>query len=172
MANGVSEIVALAIGILLAHLSGTRWVPSVFCFIVSIVGGAMTLGVKDRVTQLAGYNLIYFFPVASALLYSWLSSAIGGTTKKIVFNVVLQLGYCAGNIVGPQAAGDAPEYHLGKVFMIIMFAISAFATVAISLTHHIWNVSRERAGEGKDEPALSELADHTDKELRSFRYPL
>lgn len=171
MATGASEIVALAIGVLLAHFSHTRWVPSVFCFAVAIVGGAMTLGVQDKITQLAGYNLIYFFPVASALLYSWLSSAIGGTTKKIVFNVVLQLGYCAGNIVGPQAAGDAPDYHLGKVFMIVMFAVSAVAVCAMSAVHARWNRQREQGHEGSEESALTDLADYTDKERRSFRYP-
>lgn len=172
MSTGGSEVVALMLAIGIAYVTNTRWIPSVFSFVIAIVGGALVLSVKDQVTQVAGYNLIFFFPVASALLYSWLSSAIGGTTKRIVFNVVLQLGYCAGNIIGPQAAGQGPDYRLGKSIMLAMFVVSALATVAISAVHFAWNRQRDHAREqGQDEAALSELADHTDKELRSFRYP-
>lgn len=172
MSTGVSEIVAIILAILIAHATNTRFIPGVFSFIIAIIGGALVLSVNDQVTQVAGYNLIFFFPIGSALLYSWLSSAIGGTTKKIVFNVVLQFGYSAGNIIGPQAAGVAPHYRLGKAVMLAMFSISALAMCAISLVHFIWNRQRDRAHEkGQDESALSGLADHTDKELRSFRYP-
>jgi predicted MFS family arabinose efflux permease len=177
MSTGGSEVVALALGIAIAYATNTRWIPGVFSFVVAIAGGAMVLKSTDQVTQVAGYNLIFFFPVASALLYSWLSSAIGGTTKKIVFNVVLQLGYCAGNIIGPQTAGQGPHYRLGKSVMLAMFVVSAASMTAMSAVHYARNKSRDRqnaassTAQEANEPTLSELADYTDKELRSFRYP-
>lgn len=173
MSTGLAEIVAIVLGVIVTRYSGTRVIPGVFSFIVAIVGGAMLIGVNDKITKLAGYNLIFFFPVASPLLYSWLSSAVAGTTKKIVFNVVLQLGYCAGNIIGPQTAlqREAPEFTTGKITMLVMFVISACCLSAIGLVHLLWNRARDARGEGADDPKLAELADHTDKELRSFRYP-
>lgn len=171
MSTGASEIVAIMLGILIAHLSRTRAVPGVFSFIVAMIGGILLLTVKDKVTQVAAYNLIFFFPVASPLVYSWLSSCIGGTTKKIVFNVTLQLAYTSGNVIGPQLAGEAPTYHQGKLVMCVMFGVCIVLITSISIIHLLWNRQREANHEGENDSKLSELADYTDKELRSFRYP-
>lgn len=171
MSTGGSEIVALMLGIVIAHYSGTRAVPGVFSFLVAIVGGILLLTNGDKVTLVAAYNLIFFFPVASPLVYSWLSSCLGGTTKKIVFNVALQLAYTSGNVIGPQIAGVGPNYRQGKLVMCIMFAISIVLITSISLVHLVWNRRREARHDGQHDSALSELADYTDKELGSFRYP-
>lgn len=172
MANGGSEVVSLLLAIVIAYMTNTRWAPSCFALLVSIVGGAMVIGSSGKIVQLVGFVLTTFFAVAAALLYSWISSAVGGSTKRTVFNTTLQLGYCAGNIVGPQLAGTAPDYRQGKLLMLIMFALSAVSVCAMSSVHYVWNKMRNRVNAGKDDPPLSELADHTDMELRSFRYPL
>lgn len=171
MSTGGSEIVAVMLGVVIAHLTGTRLVPGVFSYLVAMVGGIMLLTVKDQVTQVAAYNLVFFFPVATPLVYSWLSSCLGGTTKKIVFNVVLQLAYTSGNVIGPQLAGSSPGYRQGKLVMCVMFGICIVCLAALSAVHLVWNRSREAKNEGEHESKLSELADYTDKELRSFRYP-
>ncbi|UZJ54893.1 hypothetical protein CBS101457_004213 [Exobasidium rhododendri] len=171
MSTGASEIVAIAIGVVIAYYTKTRAVPGVFSFLIALIGGILLLTVTDKVTQVAAYCLIFFFPVASPLVYSWLSSCLGGTTKKIVFNVVLQLAYTTGNVVGPQVAGVAPSYHQGKLVMCVMFGICIVLVSLISIIHFIWNKKREANGEGEGEVSLSDLADYTDKELRSFRYP-
>jgi ACS family allantoate permease-like MFS transporter len=171
MSTGAAEIVAILLGVLIARLTKTRVVPGVFSFIVALIGGILLLTITDKVTQVAAYCLIFFFPVASPLVYSWLSSSVGGTTKKIVFNVILQLGYTSGNVIGPQLAGVSPQYHQGKLVMCVMFGVCIVLFIAISSVHYLWNKQRNANHEGQDEPELADLADYTDKELRSFRYP-
>jgi hypothetical protein len=85
---------------------------------------------QHSTSLMAGYALVFFYPVgfasglslgsrrcsksiadppngmwvacqvASPFYYSWLSSCVGGSSKKICFNVFLQIGYCVGNIIG------------------------------------------------------------------------
>lgn len=46
-----------------------------------------------------------------------MTAGVGGSTKKVAFGMAYQLGYTAGNIVGPQTyrAYDAPNYYVSVV---------------------------------------------------------
>ncbi|KAG8878927.1 hypothetical protein FRB98_005910 [Tulasnella sp. 332] len=176
MSTGASEVVAVMLGITLAWLTKTRVIPGVFSFAVAIVGGIMMIALpaSNKAGRMAGYAIVYFYPVASPFYYSWLSSCIGGASKKIVFNVFLQVGYCVGNIIGPQTyrASDAPNYLPAKAVLIAMFVVSATCLIGISLVHYFENRSRDQKQElGLDEPENVAFMDWTDREMRSFRYP-
>jgi hypothetical protein len=48
------------------------------------------------------------------LMLSLISSNVAGFTKKATVNAVFFIGYCAGNIAGPQffVAAEAPNYQV------------------------------------------------------------
>jgi MFS family permease len=194
MAPGFAEGVFIAAGAWLANRTGSRAIPGCAAFLVALVGGALMISPSlTSAVKFLGYTIVFAYPVASPVsaflcdsppelrtdllipqfYYSWLSSCIGGTTKRIVFNAALQLGYSAGNIVGPQLyrQQDAPNYLPAKIAMEAMFGISASCLVAIALIHRYWNHKRDAAGEVEEHNALEGLEDRTDKDLQSFRYP-
>lgn len=111
---------------------------------------------------------------ADFVIFQWLSSCIAGTSKKIVFNVWLQVFYCVGNVLGPQTyrSEDAPNYVPAKVTLIAMFGVSSLCLIGISLLHFYENRARDKKEEfGQGEPEDVAFKDWTDKEIRSFRYP-
>lgn len=64
-------------------------------------------------------------------------------------------------------------YTPAKVTMIVMLGLVATCMGTIGLLHKRWNTQRDRAEEfGQDEPENIEFSDMTDKQMRSFRYPL
>lgn len=117
MGPGLAEIVAVAMGVYVAFLTKTRVVPGVLCFLIAIIGAAMIISPISNATKMLGLCFIYAFPTASPLFYSWLSSSIGGTSKKIVFNVVLQLGYC--KYLSPSASDTLLSLHLSISLSLI-----------------------------------------------------
>jgi len=176
MSTGASEVVAVMLAIAISVWTKTRVIPGVFSFVVAIVGGVMMVAIpaSDKAGRMAGYALVFFYAASTPFYYSGLSSSVGGATKRIVFNVFLQLGYCTGNIIGPQTyrASDAPHYLPAKITMIAMFVVSALCLVGISLVHMIDNRKRDkRLDELEAEPLDVAFLDWTDKEMWSFRYP-
>lgn len=102
------------------------------------------------------------------------------------------IGYCAGNIIGPQLffQSEAPSYPSGFLAMMICFAIGFAACVALRFYLPWQNRLRDQAGGvlevsggrshdgssvGGDGTATTQalslnLADKTDKEIPQFRY--
>lgn len=56
----------------------------------------------------------YIVPISVLFVINFMTAGVGGSTKKVAFGVAYQLGYTAGNIVGPQTyrAYDAPDYYV------------------------------------------------------------
>ena len=106
MCQGAAEVVAVAIGTTLFVLLRRRDIPSVFGYVVAIVGTAMMtwLDSSMKVSRMAGESsltglaLLYFFPISYPMIYSWQSNGVSGTTKRIIFNSSLQVAYCVGNV--------------------------------------------------------------------------
>lgn len=112
MCQGAAEVTGVAIGTVMFVKLKRRDIPSVFGSIVAICGAVMLIAVPHsmKITQMAGMfawlahphatglSLVFFYPVSYPMIYSWQSSAVSGTTKRIVFNASLQVAYCAGNV--------------------------------------------------------------------------
>lgn len=109
MAPGAMEVVAVYFGAWLSHVTHTRVIPGVLMYILAIVGGVMMIAIPSTSSagRYSGYVICFTYPVASPFIYSFLSSSVSGTTKRIVFNMVLQVGYSVGNLIGPQKIGRA-----------------------------------------------------------------
>ncbi|WFD34157.1 hypothetical protein MCUN1_000993 [Malassezia cuniculi] len=177
MCQGASEVVAVAIGTVLFVTLRRRDVPSVFGYLVAITGTAMMtwLDPSMKVSRMAGLALLYFFPISYPMIYSWQSNGVSGTTKRIIFNASLQVAYCLGNAVGPQAFAErdkAGGYLPAKINMLVMYAVSGVFICLISFVHWRWNQSRTEELACDDAEALRvALSDLTDKERPTYKYP-
>ncbi|SYW79170.1 related to DAL5 - Allantoate and ureidosuccinate permease [Ustilago bromivora] len=192
MAPGAMEVVAVYFGAWLSHVTHTRVIPGVLMYILAIVGGVMMIAIPSTSSsgRYSGYVICFTYPVASPFIYSFLSSSVSGTTKRIVFNMVLQVGYSVGNLIGPQTyrVKDAPGYVPAKITLVVVFGVAAACLVGIGGVHARWNrrnglggwkdvVSAGEDGmegeeEGKREVDDGEdLSDLTDKQRSKFRYP-
>ncbi|KAK4689620.1 MFS transporter, ACS family, allantoate permease, partial [Tremellales sp. Uapishka_1] len=183
MAPGVSEAIGVVVGCLLAKTTRSRCWSGVACIAVAVIGVIMMLAIptEQKYARYAGYCLLYWWPVCVIFVLSWLSSCVSGTTKKVMFNLAYNLGYCVGNILGPQTfrASDAPNYPIAKGVMLAFIIMSGVFLILIWGVHLIWNKRRDRqdaadkaAGIVYEVPLNVEFLDLTDKEQRAFRYPL
>lgn len=178
MAPGAFEVVAVYFGAWLSYKTKTRVIPGVLMYMVAVVGGTMMIAIpaSAKAARFTGFVIVYAYPVASPFLYSWLSSSVSGTTKRIVFNTFLQVGYSVGNLIGPQTyrAKDAPDYIPAKITLITMFGVASMCLSAISATHYLWNKKNGMLGKGEEGEEMEDhedLTDLTDKQRASFRYP-
>lgn len=59
-------------------------------------------------------NHSFLDPNAILVVLAFITSGIGGSTKKLAFGASFQLGYAVGNICGPQTFKDseAPHYFV------------------------------------------------------------
>ncbi|KAG0686503.1 hypothetical protein C6P40_003927 [Pichia californica] len=128
--------------------------------------------------RLAGYYLFYISPVGMICCLSCFTSNVAGHTKKITINAFYLIGYCVGNLIGPQTfiASQAPQYRGGQISMVVCYAVS---TILIAwLYYNYWSENKRRdalLAEGTLElPDIEniEFADLTDKENVKFRYKL
>ncbi|KAH7012470.1 uncharacterized protein B0I36DRAFT_369630 [Microdochium trichocladiopsis] len=106
------------------------------------------------------------------------TSNIGGFTKKTTSNAMIFIGYCAGNIIGPQLffESEAPSYLSGFLAMMLCFGLGFAACVALRFYLPWQNRRRDRAdgmheieANGAAHGSLN-LMDKTDKEIPQFRY--
>ncbi|RSL44364.1 hypothetical protein CEP54_014711 [Fusarium duplospermum] len=86
-------------------------------------------------SQLFTQQLESFMAVAPAfpLMMSLSASNIAGFTKKSTVMAMIFLGYCAGNLSGPQffISTEAPSYHTAYTTILACFAITIVLVVAM-----------------------------------------
>lgn len=69
---------------------------------------------EEKLSRLAGFWLIQCISPAFPLMMSLFASNIAGFTKKSTVAPLIFVGYCVGNLVGPQffINKEAPNYHV------------------------------------------------------------
>lgn len=126
--------------------------------------------------QMAGlFMYSYFSPLSYIGIISTISSNTAGRTKKTVQSALMLIGYCVGNLIGPQTfkPSETPGYQTAKVAMAACSAAALCVQVALLALNFYSNKKRDR--EGNVLPAEiknSEFADLTDFENPEFRYEL
>ncbi|KAI4696009.1 uncharacterized protein J4E88_000180 [Alternaria novae-zelandiae] len=127
---------------------------------------------------LAGYYMIGAFVGSLVIALQFPASNVGGYTKRTTSTAFVFLGYCVGNIIGPQAflAKEAPKYETG-VKMILGCAVSqvvlALCLRALLLRR---NAQRDREeaesahAQGTYPSDVDAIEDTTDFHNRKFRY--
>lgn len=122
--------------------------------------------------KLAGFTLYTLAPIGFICILSSIGSNILGTTKKQTCNAIFLIGYCVGNLIGPQTfkSNEAPTYTSAKLAIVICGAIALFTLILIWIYYIYENRRRDRSGVAEVQIENIEFADLTDKENPNFRY--
>ena len=70
--------------------------------------------------RLAGYYMTQASPTPFVAILSLISTNVAGYTKKTTIAALYLIGYCVGNIIGPQTfrPSDAPRYVPAEITII------------------------------------------------------
>ncbi|CAH2354555.1 allantoate permease [[Candida] railenensis] len=125
---------------------------------------------SNTTLQFCGYTLAGIGPIGFICVLSLVASNVGGHTKKVTTNAIFLIGYCTGNLIGPQTfrSTDAPLYNKAKIGIV---ACGSVALVVLVLTWmaYIWENKKKEMLED-DGVENSEFLDLTDGENPKFRY--
>ncbi|KAL3429079.1 major facilitator superfamily domain-containing protein [Aspergillus tetrazonus] len=156
-----------------------RKVPNSRLYIVSGAWAMFTvdfsrwqLPSSQRAARIIGFYLINFFSSAWVQCIAMGTSNVAGHTKKATMAAATFMGYSLGNIVGPLTfdANDAPRYDPGFRATVICFAIC----FVLAQVFRALMLAQNKRRNSKYGPPTQEhgLEDLTDRENKSFRYPL
>lgn len=93
-----------------------------------------TNGNGYSIARLIGYYMTQANPATGATVLSLISSNVAGYTKKATVAAFYLIGYCAGNIIGPQTfhPKDAPRYVPAEITMMICYALCVLDLIFIA----------------------------------------
>lgn len=80
----------------------------------------VALPIKNSKGRLAGYYFTQASPVPFVTLLSLISTNVAGYTKKTTVAALYLIGYCVGNIIGPQTfrPSDGPRYVPAEITIL------------------------------------------------------
>lgn len=163
--------------ILLAYCS--RWFPRLHIAIAStamilIASCMLAFANQNQSARLAGYYLNNISPMGMTCALSCFASNTAGHTKKVTVNAIFLVGYCVGNLIGPQTfiESQAPSYSGAKIAIVVCYCISLILLILIFLNYKRENRKRDRLGIQETHIQNVEFADLTDKENPNFRYSI
>ncbi|KAF3035115.1 hypothetical protein E8E12_005159 [Didymella heteroderae] len=136
----------------------------------------VALPLSNNSGRLAGYYLTQASPTPFVALLSLLSSNVAGYTKKTTVAAMYLIGYCVGNIIGPQTfrPGDAPRYVPAEVTIIVCWGVCLGILAFIHLYCVRQNKKKAaiRAAPNYVKLENQEWLDLTDRENPEFIYTL
>ncbi|KAL6244412.1 hypothetical protein RBB50_008654 [Rhinocladiella similis] len=151
---------------------------------ICIIGSGLLVGLPDsnKWGRLVGLWLCFFQGLGFSMSLTMVSSNIAGYTKKQLTAAILFVGYCVGNIIGPQTfkSSEAPHYHSAYVAMMVGYIIKLVAIVLLYIYMFSVNKKRDReaaaaglVGELEEREAIERgMHDVTELDNKGFRYTL
>lgn len=131
----------------------------------------------NKKVEYAGYALTSMLVVTIIVVESLIASNVAGHTKKIVTNAIFLIGYCTGNIIGPQTfkSNEAPNYTSACVAMVVCSCVCLLLMIALWVDYSLDNKKREQKANDPTTIEFAmienhEFADLTDKQNPLFRY--
>ena len=156
--------------------------------LIALTGCAMVyaLPTYHKWARLGGMWLFPAYAAAMPLSLSIIASNVAGYTKKSTVLAVLFIGYCAGNIIGPQLffANEAPKYESAFEGILVCMALAVVSILALRQYMDWGNKRRDQeqcvhidpelqGSERSTEEHLAEAGlDETDWANKKFRYYL
>lgn len=144
---------------------------------ITIVSFCLLAFANNPNAEYAGYALTSMLVVTLIVIESLIASNVAGHTKKVVTNAIFLIGYCAGNLIGPQTFLDdqAPQYTGACIAMVICGCVCLVLLLVLWFDYTSDNRRREAK---KDDPTVieflmienHEFADLTDQQNPLFRY--
>ncbi|OCK81997.1 membrane transporter [Lepidopterella palustris CBS 459.81] len=176
--GGAVEIVSLIVCGFLGDRYGRRILISCSGLCLAILGMILivALPLHNNKGRLAGYYMSQASPTPFVALLSLISSNVAGYTKKTTVAAMYLIGYCTGNIIGPQTfrASDAPRYVPAEITIIVCWGV---CLVDLLFIHVYCKWQNKKKAELRSHPGYVKLdnqewLDLTDKENPEFVYTL
>ncbi|KAF2739515.1 membrane transporter [Polyplosphaeria fusca] len=146
--GGAVEIVALITAGWAGDRYGHRILISFSGLLLSILGMLLivALPLSNNSGRLAGYYLAQAAPTPFVALLSLISTNVAGYTKKTTVAAMYLIGYCTGNIIGPQTfrQEDFPRYVPAEVTIIVCWGVCLFDLAFIHFYCKWQNKKKER----------------------------
>ncbi|KAI0857932.1 MFS general substrate transporter [Xylaria cubensis] len=140
-------------------------------------------GTENRWGRLVALWLCSFQSVGFSMSLTMVSSNVAGYTKKQLTGAILFVGYCVGNIIGPQTfiETEAPLYTSAYIAILIGYSVKTLMVVALYL--YMWTANKKRdreaavsgsqlSAEQKKEAIERGMQDVTELDNPGFRYVL
>ncbi|KAI1435086.1 MFS general substrate transporter [Xylaria sp. CBS 124048] len=186
--GGVVQVVTL----LLSGYIGSRF-PNMRC-VLMLVGNLICVaasgilvglpggddGTHHKWGRLAALWLCSFQSVGFSLSLTMVSANVAGYTKKQLTGAILFVGYCVGNIIGPQTFIDSEKPFYTSACMLIGYSVKTITVVV--LYAYMWSVNKKRDREAAAAGTLAAeqekgaiergMQDVTELDNPGFRYVL
>lgn len=174
MCGGAIDIISILVAVATPYLGGSRLLVCLGVNTITLIGQCCLTFADARGAKLFGYLSFYLATVVLSGVCSYISTNFAGSTKKNIVNVFYFIGYCAGNIIGPQTyrSEQAPNYIGAKVAMLVSFVAGDIVIAALYILGRIENHKRDKLQAGATEEEKTDFLDLTDKENINFRYTL
>lgn len=177
--GGIDIVFPFAVGIINYHIfHNQRLISCIIVNLIVTVGMCLLNFTPHKSSKLVGYLSFYMATAVSAGMCSVVSSNVAGNTKKIVVNMFYLVGYCTGNIIGPQTfnPAQAPGYSGAKAAMLASFAGGSCLIMILYVIYFYRNKKKDKLvaelGDKYSVPDNIAFADLTDMENPEFRYSL
>jgi MFS transporter, ACS family, allantoate permease len=176
--GGAVEVVALMFCGWLGDRIGNRILVSMIGLSTALIGiiliVALPLGNKGG--RLAGYYLTQASPTPFVAILSLIATNVAGYTKKTTIAALYLIGYCVGNIIGPQTfrPKDKPRYVPAEISIIVCWSVCMVDLLFMYLWYRKRNAQKANIRAQPDYIKLEnqEWLDLTDKENPEFVYAL
>jgi MFS transporter, ACS family, allantoate permease len=136
----------------------------------------VALPLSNNGGRLAGYYLTQASPTPFVAILSLIATNVAGYTKKTTVAALYLIGYCVGNIIGPQTfrPKDAPRYVSAEITIICCWGVCLLDLAFMYLLYRRRNSKKAtiRAEPGYTKLENQEWLDLTDKENPEFTYAL
>ncbi|CAN9246952.1 unnamed protein product [Alternaria alternata] len=157
---------------------GYRILISMIGLCAAILGMVLivALPLSNNSGRLAGYYLTQASPTPFVALLSLISSNVAGYTKKTTVAAMYLIGYCVGNIIGPQTfrPQDAPRFVSAEITIIVCWGV-CLGILAFIHFYCVWQNKKKaqiRAAPEYVKLDNQEWLDLTDRENPEFIYTL
>ncbi|KAJ5896760.1 transporter [Penicillium subrubescens] len=176
--GGAVEVIALVLNGYMGHITNQRLLCSLGGLVSALIGIILIVALPEsnNIGRLIGYYMTQASPTAFVALLSMISSNVAGYTKKTTVAALYLIGYCVGNIIGPQTfrPKDAPRYVPAEITIIVCLGISLCIMVFIWWWYRKENARKAEIQGRPDYVRLEnqEWLDLTDRENPDFTYAL
>ncbi|RFU27237.1 hypothetical protein B7463_g9112, partial [Scytalidium lignicola] len=173
--GAITALAILLVGYASRKLNNVRYFAITICALISIAGTIICwVGPRnDRGLLFAGIFLMAVQVAAGGLAVSVAASNVAGHTKKSTVSATTFVGYCVGNVIGPEifGASPGPEYHSGFVGSCICLCCVVVIAAVTYVMLRRENAKRDRmAGTQTGLHSIDE--DLSDMQNENFRYVL
>jgi ACS family allantoate permease-like MFS transporter len=191
-------VIALILCGYLGDKYGNRLLISTSGLWISTLGMLLIvcLPLQNNIGRLFGYYLTQASPTPFVALLSLISTNVAGYTKKTTVAAIYLIGYCTGNIIGPQTfrPKDAPRYIPAEIVIVSFptiflpvlsntdlysYQIVCYLLCIVDIVFIYWYCKRQNAKRATARASPSyvklenqEWLDLTDRENPEFVYTL